>query len=240
MNEGLSHLTEDLVSGHITGGNREKIEIFMDASGRFELTAKTRVNVGTRAAAYLFVRGLVDEFGGDIVGRLVQTDLAGVPNVESAMEQDFEDLYRTFAARLFLRGTGLNEDSAYFYFVPCLIIPEQTQHIGQSAIGEIFDPHRMGDQTRQTLLMVFYPPSNFHHPIVAFRYDVRQPPCGQPAHTEALTIAVRLDHLIQDLGNAHFLLLRDKQRDIVYPFGINLGFWCYTRSMIQFCFLRNK
>ena len=127
-----------------------------------------------------------------------------------------------------------------FYFVPYLIFTEQTQHIGQSVIGEIFDPHGMGDQVRQTLLMICYPPFNLHHPMIALGHDVRQPPGGQPTHTETLTVAVRPDYTIQDLGNAHFLLLGYKQRDIVYPFGINLGFWCHTRSMTQFRFLRNK
>ena len=74
----------------------------------------------------------------------------------------------------------------------------------------------------------------------ASRKDIRQPRRRQPAYTQPLTIPMGLNDLIQNLGDTHLLLLRQKQRQFTYSFRMNLSFWLHTRSMNQFCLLRKK
>ena len=45
----------------------------------------------------------------------MQTGRAGVSNVEAVTGAAFRDLHRSFAARLFLSGNGLNEAPSYNY-----------------------------------------------------------------------------------------------------------------------------
>ncbi|OGG49194.1 MAG: hypothetical protein A3F84_07520 [Candidatus Handelsmanbacteria bacterium RIFCSPLOWO2_12_FULL_64_10] len=120
LNEGLSHLTEDLVGDHALGGNNGLVETFLAHPERFSLTGEALLNLGVRGAAYLFLRGLVDQKGQGILGPLTQTGKAGPANVEAVIGQPFADLYRGWAARLFLSGTKLNDDPAYSYTFPFL------------------------------------------------------------------------------------------------------------------------
>ncbi len=120
LNEALSHLTEDLVGDYIAGGNRDQVETFLAHPEQFSLTGDAQLNPGIRGAAYLFVRGLVDQKGQGILTSLTQTGKAGVVNVEAVTGQPFADLYRGWAARLFLSGTKLNADPALNYAFPFL------------------------------------------------------------------------------------------------------------------------
>ncbi len=124
LNEALSHVTEDLVDGHVAGGNPGLVEQFMNAPGNYALTGDAQLNTGIRGAAYLFARGLIEDFGDDIPGRLVKTERAGIENVEAVTGQTFQDLYQTFASRLFLSGAGLNAQAAFNYTFP--FFTEQT------------------------------------------------------------------------------------------------------------------
>ena len=118
MNEALSHVTEDLVGGHVEGGNPTLIEEFMRDPGAYRLNGDALLNSGIRGSAYLFLRGLIEDFGEALPGQLVQTDDSGIPNVEATTGQDFETLYRTFVARVFLSGTGLSEETQSNYTFP--------------------------------------------------------------------------------------------------------------------------
>lgn len=120
LNEALSHLSEDLIGDHTLGGNNGLVETFLAHPERFSLTGEALLNVGVRGAAYLFLRGLVDQRGQGILGPLTQTGRAGPANVEAVIGQPFADLYGGWAARLFLSGTKLNDDPAYNYTFPYL------------------------------------------------------------------------------------------------------------------------
>ena len=115
LNEGLSHVAEDLVGGHIDGGNADLVADFMNNPERYALTGDASLNSGIRGAAYLFVRGLMESFGSDVPGRLVKTNKVNIANVEDISGQTFDNVYRTFVSRLFLSGNNLNSDATLNY-----------------------------------------------------------------------------------------------------------------------------
>ena len=124
LNESLSHYTEDLVDGHVTGGNPNVIQDFLEVPGSFSLVSDASpLYGGNRGVAYLFLRGLLDEFGATVPARLVQTNRTGIANVEAVTGGSFSTRFQTFAARLFLTGNGLNESSSYTYAYKYLTEP---------------------------------------------------------------------------------------------------------------------
>ena len=144
LNEACSNLAEDIIGEH-KAKNSDYIEYFMRNSERSMLLLNNpEAYFLERGASYLFLRGLVDEFGEDILLGLVNTKLAGIPNVEAATGWSFERLYRTFAARVFLSGTGLNQDPAYNYTFPSITdamgnrkIPMPSQQVFRAGGPEI-------------------------------------------------------------------------------------------------------
>jgi len=115
LNEGLSHVAEDLVGGHIAGGNTDLVSEFMNNPERYALTGDASLNLGIRGAAYLFVRGLMESFGQDVPGKLVKTNKVNIANVENISGQSFDNVYRTFVTRLFLSGNNINTDATLNY-----------------------------------------------------------------------------------------------------------------------------
>ncbi len=116
LNEGLSHVCEDLVGGHETH-NRQNIERFLANPHRTPLRGSVE-NPGVRGAAYLFVRSLIEDFGMGILQRLVQTNNVGFRNVKDATGDRITDIYERYLSRLFLSGSGLN--TALNYTTPFL------------------------------------------------------------------------------------------------------------------------
>ena len=106
LNEGLSHLCEDLVGGHELH-NRQNIERFL-ANPRHTPLRGSVDNPAVRGVAYLFVRSLIEDFGMRILPRLVQTNHVGLRNVREAANDRITDIYERFLSRLFLSGSGLN------------------------------------------------------------------------------------------------------------------------------------
>ena len=106
LNEGLSHVCEDLVDAHDVH-NRQNIERFLaDPSGT---PLRGSVDIpGVRGAAYLFVRSLIQDYGMEILPRLVQTNNVGLRNVRQAAGDPITDIYVKFLSRLYFTGSGLN------------------------------------------------------------------------------------------------------------------------------------
>lgn len=115
LNEGLSHVAEDLVGGHIDGGNTDLVSDFMSTPEKYALTGDAALNSGIRGAAYLFVRGLMESFGSNVPGRLVKTNKVNTANVEALSGQTFDAVYQTFVSRLFLSGNNLSSDATLNY-----------------------------------------------------------------------------------------------------------------------------
>ena len=130
LNEGLSHLAEDLVEdGHALKLARY-YTLYLEAPENYALTGHAGgISLGVRGAAYLFVRGLFEAYGPGLAGRLVQTRRTGITNVETETGEEFQDLFRTSASRLFLSGTGLNNESALNYSQSCLTEPTSEKRI---------------------------------------------------------------------------------------------------------------
>ena len=111
LNEGLSHLCEDLIGDH-EAHNRQNIERFLANPGHTPLRGSVD-NTAVRGAAYLFVRSLIEDFGMEVLPRLVQTDNVGLRNVSEATDDRITDIYARFLSRLFLTGSGLNKTLEY-------------------------------------------------------------------------------------------------------------------------------
>ncbi|MDA0337971.1 MAG: hypothetical protein O2782_22610, partial [bacterium] len=120
LDEGLSHVAEDLVDGFVTGGNSNNVRNFLADPGAVGLTAQDYVNSAERGAAYLFVRSLVDRFGEAILLRLVQTGLTDRDTVEQAAGVPFRELLAGYAVKLYASGTGLAGHSRFNFSFPAL------------------------------------------------------------------------------------------------------------------------
>ena len=102
MNEGMSHLSEELTALHFeAAGNQDLFSQFAIGNlynGYLYLSSPVKYYVlfqegtGTlqeRGGAWLFLRWIVDQFGPDIVRRLAETDSTGAANVAAATGEPF-------------------------------------------------------------------------------------------------------------------------------------------------------
>ncbi len=111
LNEGLSHVCEDLVGGHEVH-NRQIVERFLADPSRTPLRGSVEIP-GVRGAAYLFVRSLIEDSGMEILTRLVQTSHIGLRNVREAAGDPITDIYLRFLSRLYFTGSRLNPTLEY-------------------------------------------------------------------------------------------------------------------------------
>ncbi|MGY8827933.1 MAG: hypothetical protein ACKVJG_29180, partial [Candidatus Latescibacterota bacterium] len=115
LNEGLSHLSEDLAQNGLdlveknfqVGMGRTWASPFLSQPSTVGLMGNATFNMAKRGAAYLFVRSLADRFGLDVIRRLTQTGLADRDNIETASGEKFEDLLAIWAAQIYASGNGL-------------------------------------------------------------------------------------------------------------------------------------
>ena len=120
LNEGLSHVAEDLVDGYVDGALHEIVFDFLSDPAAVGLLADANTDSRKRGAAYLFVRSLVDRLGTGVLLRLVQTGLADRDNIERATGERFEDLMAYWSAQLFVSGNGLSDHPRFNYTFPFL------------------------------------------------------------------------------------------------------------------------
>ena len=124
LNEGLSHLAEDLVQDPHTSGNYHLVRFFLEEPGAVGLVSEYLVDSPTRGAAYLFVRSLVDLLGEGVLLRLVQTGLIDRDNVEAASGESFTDLLARWGAQLYISGTGQSGHPRFNYRISPLQTPQ--------------------------------------------------------------------------------------------------------------------
>ena len=122
LNEGLSHLAEDLVD-EPPNDNYRLARIYLAEPASTGLGGG-RLTLATRGAAYLFVRSLVDLLGEGVLLRLVQTRRVSRENVEAATGESFGDLMARWGAQLQLSGTGRSSHPRLNYRVPALQTPD--------------------------------------------------------------------------------------------------------------------
>lgn len=115
LNEGLSFYAEQL-NGYLDteGGSPENVAAWFAAPERYTLFEQSgNYDDGHAGAGYLFVRYLVDRFGGDVAGRLTRSPRIGRANVSEAVGLPFEEIFLDWAAAVYLNGTGLNAEPRY-------------------------------------------------------------------------------------------------------------------------------
>lgn len=132
LNEGLSHLMEDIYSLNSSGymaetglENPARVKNFIENIQNLCLTCGT--SLGQRGGAYLFTRYLYEQAelgnlpnvssGEELIGNLVQTSLRDIENVVDVAygidgtTDDFKNVFGTFALAVYLSNTGLNDDN---------------------------------------------------------------------------------------------------------------------------------
>ncbi|MGH7587788.1 MAG: hypothetical protein ACRELU_04260 [Gemmatimonadota bacterium] len=101
LDEGLAHHAETLNGFPLQ--NRLRSALYLDEPEIISLVAGLDT-LERRGAAWLFVQYMVDRFGEDILGALVQTRLIGIPNVEQATNRSMPFLFHEWTSALFLDG----------------------------------------------------------------------------------------------------------------------------------------
>jgi len=115
LNEGLAHLAEDL-HGYSWGNLDYRVSAFLSAPERYQLVVPDYYRAGlwrshgNRGATYLFLRWCVDGYGPGLTRQLTQSSLSGIANLETAMQQHFEELFRRWSVAVALSGTNLPAD----------------------------------------------------------------------------------------------------------------------------------
>lgn len=110
LDEGLAHFAETLNGFHLQ--NRFLSAVFLDDPENWSLTGGEDT-LERRGAAWLFVHYLVERFGEEILGQLVQTRLTGINNVETASDVSMMFLFYQWASALFL--DGMSEDPLFHF-----------------------------------------------------------------------------------------------------------------------------
>lgn len=110
LDEALAHMAESLNGFH--NENRLRSAFFLHRPSSTTLTGGGDA-LDERGAGWLFVQYLVDRFGEDVLGRLVQTNLTSTVNVDFAADRSFVSLFHEWAATLLLDGTGLSSDPVF-------------------------------------------------------------------------------------------------------------------------------
>lgn len=109
LDEAIAHLAED-ARGFTTSNIDYRVSAFLSSPERYQLivddyfAANLFRSHGNRGSTYLFLRWCVDQFGPELIPRLVRSPLRGIPNLEAATGATFADLYRRWSLAMFLSG----------------------------------------------------------------------------------------------------------------------------------------
>ncbi|HWC06053.1 MAG TPA: hypothetical protein VG799_02265 [Gemmatimonadota bacterium] len=110
LDEGLAHQAETLNAFPLQ--NRLRSALFLDEPEVTPLVAGDDT-LERRGAAWLFVQYLVDRFGEEILGALVQTRLVGTVNIERATDGSMPQLFHEWTSALFL--DGISDDPLFSF-----------------------------------------------------------------------------------------------------------------------------
>lgn len=120
LNEGLSHLIEDLVGENVE--NPSRYDLYLASPQSYSLVSST-ASLAQRGASYLFLRYLYEQSDNSttFLTNLVQTTNTGVANVEAAFPNapsdlnTFEEFMLNWAAALGYTDRGISSSSRYNY-----------------------------------------------------------------------------------------------------------------------------
>ncbi len=113
LNEAIAHMVEDR-RGASWANLDYRISAYLNSPAGYSLVvpdyygARLWRDPGTRGCTYLFLRWCVDKYGQALLTRLVQSNLSGVENLETATQTRFADLFRSWSAAMFVAGSGID------------------------------------------------------------------------------------------------------------------------------------
>jgi hypothetical protein len=124
LDEAIAHLAEDF-NGFSTSNIDYRVSAFLTRPEAYQLkvddyyAADLFRSHGSRGSTYLFLRWCADQYGSELISRLVHSDLRGAANLEAATGSSFAGLYRRWSLALFMSGlhprqqNGAAEDDGF-------------------------------------------------------------------------------------------------------------------------------
>lgn len=106
LSEAIAHVAENLHSDNYSNLDY-RVAGFLSAPQSAPLVVDDYQQAGlyrdplVRGSAYLFLRWCVDEYGLELLPRLVDSSRASVENLEAATSESFDELYRRYSVDLF-------------------------------------------------------------------------------------------------------------------------------------------
>lgn len=121
LNEGMSHLTEDLVG--FGQENYSRADIFLDSPSSYMLVSSGSPGLGERGGAYLFMRFLYEQHPNptEFLWGLFHNDASGVANLEAAYDgssagfDQFGEFFMRWMTAVTMTNRGLSADTRYVY-----------------------------------------------------------------------------------------------------------------------------
>ncbi len=121
LNEGLSHLSEDLAG--YGRENYSRYEMFLNNPSYYSAMGGDSPGLGERGASYLFMRYLYEQHydGNEFLRNLHDSNLSGAENLIEAFAggasgiNDLSDMFGRWMAALLMTNSGLTTDSDFIY-----------------------------------------------------------------------------------------------------------------------------
>jgi len=143
LNEGMSHLMEDLMGYNVE--NPSRYGMFLSSPSSYGLVTQASPNLMERGAAYLFLRFLYEQAadGDEFLANLVGTSSFGVENLESSFNgpdnfNNFSELVSRWTVALALTDRGISGDRRYTY-QPRTFNSETGNYEGVTLFGQAED-----------------------------------------------------------------------------------------------------
>jgi hypothetical protein len=111
LDEGLAHMAEQI--NGFTTQNRLRSAFFLDSPSQVSLVGDGD-GLDERGAAWLLVQYMVDRFGNQVLGKLVQTTLRGTTNVGNATGLPFATFFHEWSNMLVLDGSAIPNNDPIF------------------------------------------------------------------------------------------------------------------------------
>jgi hypothetical protein len=177
LNEAISHVAENLQSDNWSNLDH-RVASFLSAPHAAPLvvpnyyTAGLSNVPGPRGGTYLFLRWCVDRYGSGLLRRLVHEPRQGIRNLEAVTGERFDDLYRQYAADLFLQTANIGGP-----WTPCaepIARADLGQPLGDWGLaGPRFDVWDAADDANETPLLLPVCGTSTRHVLV---HSVRKGP----------------------------------------------------------------
>ncbi len=119
LNEGLSHLMEDVMGHNVE--NPSRYALYLSSPSTYGVVTQSSPNLMERGASYLFLRYLYEQASnGNSFLKALEGSARGISNVEAAFNgpsgfETFEDFMKYWTAALLMTDRGISTDSRFTY-----------------------------------------------------------------------------------------------------------------------------